>query len=53
MAKKEHKPAKSSKQVYAERKVAGICVSCTKYHRTPFGEMGWLQRACATQQGGC
>jgi hypothetical protein len=31
MAKKEQKPAKSSKQVYAERKAAGICVSCAKF----------------------
>ncbi len=31
MAKKEHKPAKSGKQVYAERKQAGICVSCAKF----------------------
>ena len=31
MAKKEHKPAKSSKQVYAERKGAGICVSFAKF----------------------
>jgi len=31
MAKKKQKPAKSSKQVYAERKVAGICVSCAKF----------------------
>jgi hypothetical protein len=31
MAKKEHKPAKSGKQVYAERKAAGICVSCARF----------------------
>ena len=31
MAKKDHKPAKSSKQVYAERKAAGICVNCVKF----------------------
>jgi 6,7-dimethyl-8-ribityllumazine synthase len=31
MAKKEHKPAQSGKQVYAERKAAGICVSCAKF----------------------
>ena len=34
MAKKEHKLAKSSKQVYAERKAAGICVSCAKFKET-------------------
>jgi hypothetical protein len=31
MAKKEHKLAKFNKQVYAERKAAGICVSCAKF----------------------
>jgi hypothetical protein len=31
MAKKEHKSMKSSKQVYAERKAEGICVSCAKF----------------------
>jgi hypothetical protein len=28
MAKKEHKPAKSNKQVYAERRTARIWASC-------------------------
>ena len=31
MTRKGHKPVKSSKQVYAERKAAGICVSCAKF----------------------
>src|SRR6266481_9691836 len=33
MANKEHKPAKSSKQVYAgyaEREMAGVCISCAR-----------------------
>jgi len=53
MAKKEHKPAKSSKQLYAERKAAGICVSCAKFKAAKVSVECPVCKAMATAYAAC
>jgi hypothetical protein len=53
MAKKEHKAAKSGKQVYAERKAAGICVSCAKFKAAKDGVECPICKAMAKAYAAC
>ncbi len=53
MAKKEHKPAKSGKQVYAEQEAAGICVSCRKFKAAKDGVECPVCKAMAKAYAAC